>query len=219
MKYSHLNISLLFQLFTGIVPLLFLFFTKRKFYTSFILFLTISFISTVLLIITTQFGIRNFFVISNYLILSYLFLWVFFLNIIHKPFRYFLYFFLAIFLIIVCFELCFYQKLRYTLSYSAFNYVLFSILFFVQEILLKPKNEAHEEITKKTIQFVLFSLLIYSSFTFLMSFHFTQFLRNKTWLLHNVMEGLSKILYTYAFCYLPKTNRLLKNVGIKHKLD
>ena len=207
MKSDNLSISLLFQLITGIVPILFLFFTKRKFYTSFILFLSISFISTALIIITTQFGIRNIFIVSNYIILSYLFLWLFFFNIIQKPTRNFLYFFLAVFLILVCFELYFYSMLKYTFSYSAFNYVVFSIFYFAQEILLKPKNETDEMVSKKTVQIVLFSLLVYSSFSFLMALHFTQFIRDKTWLIHNVFEGLSKVLYTYAFCYLTKKNK------------
>ena len=189
------------QLLLGILPIAVLLFTNKKFDLSFRLFLYSSILSTFVIIITTHFGINNHIVALIYIIISYSFIYNFFRKYFSIEIIRYLNLLVLIFYIIAIVEYFLNNRLNYTIPIYYLNILIWAVIYFYSQLISNDDNN-----NDKIRNIIVFSLLFYSSFSFLISIIIHKLIYNHLWYIHNFIEGSSKLLIAYAFWKLPKTS-------------
>lgn len=183
----------------GILPLAILYFAKKKFNNEFILYLISSVLATAGIIFANYFNIGNSLIFKSFLICTILFLSFFFLKI----------FFTKIFKIIVsilfsvCLIIFFLNNENYfkiSLLIENLTFVICPILFFLDRI-----NDS-KETKNNSLNIIVSSIFFYKTSTFILFYFISELLLNNLWFVHNLIEGISKLLIAYAFWKLPKTS-------------
>jgi hypothetical protein len=201
---QKITTTLFFQLFTGILPLAVLFLGKRKFSTEFVLLLLASVIATASILYFTINNISNALIFDSYHICSIILLTLFYLKNIRSK---------AICIVIVCLgiiclltyslEIIFLRNPHYGLVLYNLSFIIIPILYYVS-LLIDNQSEMNDSfILINTVNF------IYNSTSFFLFYFLVSLTKNDLWYIHNIIEGLSKLIIAYAFWKLPRqTNSL-----------
>lgn len=183
----------------GLLPIVYLIFSKKKFHFSFVLYLILSVITTLAIIITIRLGIHNKWLVILYNFTSFLCLMHYFYKILSSKINYSLIFsilYIAVFI------------LDYVFSTS--NIFLVSILFIITCCILFFINETKKEnrlVEFRAVSIVNAGLLFYFSFSFIFLSLLWKLINYQIWEIHNIIESTSKLIITYAFWKLPKTSQ------------
>jgi hypothetical protein len=193
--------SIIFQLVAGIMPLVLIYkkkYTKNKEFT---IFLASSAITTLILFVTGLLKMNNLIVFNLYQAIAISSLSFYYFKITtRKNLKYF-----SLILGILCFsafllELSKTSFIEKTLVYKNICFILLTIVFFIDYLgLEKYKDES------KTYLIISSSIFLYNSFNYLLVFNITELMKQDLWFVHNILEGLSKLLIAYAFWKLPRT--------------
>ena len=194
--------SAYFQLIAGTLPL---FFIKKSNQSNKIIFyyLLSSCLSTIISLITAYMHINNHMINNIYLMVSFLFLALFYLlnggNL------------LRILVLVgsgLFYSICFFELFKSSLLFNGFKaanlvYIIWSLTFFIQSILNKS-NSIHPK------TYVLFnaSIFIYHTAAFFLFKYFSTLFTSNLWFIHNFIEGSSKLLIAYAFWKLSNETNL-----------
>lgn len=193
-------ITVYVQLLAGLLPIAYLIFSKKNFQISFFIFLTLSFITTFVIIVTGKLGIHNHWVINFYNFTSFLCLMYYFYQIQSTKINYPL-IFSVLFILIFLIEY-FISKSSIFLFFSSFFIIICCLLFFINET--KKENRRVEF---RAVSIVNASLLFYFSFSFIFLSLLWKLINYQIWEIHNIIESTSKLIITYAFWKLPKTSQ------------
>lgn len=195
-------ISILFQLVAGILPLIFLF--KKQFHYSLVIYLTFSIFSTLILVVTSYFKINNLLYHNFYVLISFISLFVYYINFRLKYLNIFLIISSIVFLSNFAIEI--FQKgfVQSGIQISNISYSIWSLIFFFY--LIDGSNLYKLKYDKKVYGIINASVLIYNCSAFFLYFKLFTLIKQDSWFIHNYIEGSSKLLIAYAFWKLPKTS-------------
>ncbi len=195
------NFSLIFQMAAEFLPLVFLFFLKKQINKSLKIFLISSFISSFLLYLTGVFQINNLIIFNAYQGITICTLSIFYFSILKSH--------LFKIIIVIIFSICFFTliweltKTSYlvsTLVVESFCYIIFALLFYIDYInSSKVNNQAKSYILINT------SIFIYNCFSVLNNLEIEKLMITNYWFIHNLIDGLLKLLIAIAIWKMPKT--------------
>lgn len=186
----------------GIMPLVLIYKKKYTKNIEFTIFLASSAITTLILFVTGLLKINNLIVFNLYQAIAISSLSFYYFRITtRKNLKYF-----SLILGILCFsafllELSKTSFIEKTLVYKNICFILFTIIFFIDYLGLEKYK-----VESKTYLIISSSIFIYNSFNYLLVFNITELMKQDLWFVHNILEGLSKLLIAYAFWKLPRTS-------------
>lgn len=193
--------SMIFQLVAGILPLVFVIVFNSKIPLSLIVFWLASFLSTLTILITCKIGINNLIIFNTFQGFSICCLSTFYYKIIKSSnFRYLVLTLSFISLIIYVTELTISNNLLYTLISENLCFISFSLLFYIDYF----KWEINE---RNNQSFLLINtvIFVYNSFRLIPNLEIDLLILNQYWIIHNIVEGLSKLIIAFAIWKQPKT--------------
>ncbi len=199
---TKINISLFFQLVAGILPLIILT-QKRTFNKSFTFYLILSVFTTVVLFITTYLKINNLLIANFYVLLSFISIIIYFNNYNTLNNRLLIYIFSSIFSLVFIYEMLNFSFVKNAISIFSLSSIVLSLVFMYNS-LTKDISQIKNIDTHILISI---SLLFYNSVSFVMYLKMFYFMKNDIWYIHNYVEGISKLIITYAFWKLPKISQ------------
>lgn len=191
--------SLFFQLVAGLLPLYILYIKKQSFNIEFLVYLASSSLATLIFIITSMLKSNDLWVFNSYLILSIISLSIYYFRINKNKLNKVLSLTFGILcLLILLFELTQTSLVSYSLIYKRICFILFSVVYFIDSI----QSESNH--FSKTHSIINLSIFLYSAFSYLMVFLIVQFMNYDLWFIHNIAEGISKLLIAYGFWRLSR---------------
>lgn len=206
-RFIFLYYTLIFQLITGLLPLMILFFQKKKFNIEFLVYLGSSVIATFIFFILFKYKVNNLLIFNGYQIVSITCLSIFYYNICKKSLTKKLILSIgSLCLIISFFELSQTSYIEYSLVYRTIGFILFSVIFYIDYL----NSESQRNLQSFSYLIVNSSIFIYNSFSFLFFLYITILMGNDLWYFHNIIEGISKLIIAYAFWKLPKKDTILE---------
>jgi hypothetical protein len=177
-----------------------LFFQKKKFNIEFLVYLGSSVITTFLFFILFKQKVNNLLIFNGYQIFSITCLSIFYCNICNKSLTKNLILSIgSLCLVILFFELSQTSFIEYSLVYRTIGFILFSVIFFIDYL----NSESQRNPQSFSYLIVNASIFIYNSFSFLFFLYITILMGNDLWYIHNIIEGISKLIIAYAFWKLP----------------
>jgi hypothetical protein len=197
-------ISLFFQLIAGLLPLAVLLFGKRRFSTEYVLLLLASVIATTAMLYFTSNNIQNTLIFDGYYFCSIILLTLFYLKNIRSK---------AICIVIICLgiisiltyslEIYFLRNPHFGLILNNLSFIIIPILYYVSQLIDNQLEMNDSMILLNTVIF------IYYCSSFFLFYFLVSLTKNDLWYIHNIIEGISKLLIAYAFWKLPRqTNSL-----------
>jgi hypothetical protein len=192
-----LNYTLYFQLLVGVLPIAFSNW-KRPFIPLNIT-LIISAYTTLLLIISKAFSLHNTYIFYSYVFFSFIGYTLFYLPLLSKLFKLLISFSLIIFIIVFITTINKNGHSYMLLVTYHLTLMLFTIYYFLNKI-YTGKFESYQF----TLNTISLSILIYSTSTILLSYVIELFMANRLWFIHNLIEGISKLIIAYAFWKIPQ---------------
>jgi hypothetical protein len=153
LRYATLS----FQLLAGLLPIVYLFYSKKKFISSFLYFLIFSLFSTTIIIILKNLKVHNLWVFKFYAITSFLCLMHYFYKVNGSKLKLPLIFsilFSSVFIV----ENFFYAKINYTLYLMNFLVITSCIIYFIYETKNYSKINFVKSINVINVAFLLFVL-------------------------------------------------------------
>jgi hypothetical protein len=195
------KISVILQFVTGVLPLLFLVIYKKKLRVEFVILLLASAITTLILLFTASFGIKNWFFFNFYNAIYLTCITIFyFLLLRSSPFRKYVLILSFLCGAVLIYDLTYLDLINLTLPALFFSTTTFTVFYFIDNLGKKSKSQ-----TSKAYFIINTSLCMYSSFSFFMSLELETMLANQYWIIHNVVEASSKLVIAYAILKIPKT--------------
>ena len=191
--------SLIFQIVTGSLPILFVIFLKRNLRIEFVILFSASVITTLILYITAMLGIKNLVFWNLYASIEVICMAIFYYHLLDSQKAKIT----VIVIASICvsstiWELSYFELVNKTLPIIMLGNLLYTILFFIENLGKKATPNLNAYLLINSV------LCIYNSFTFFMSFEVDIFLLNNFWNYHNFIEGTSKLVIAYAILKLPK---------------
>lgn len=184
------------------MPLVFLLILKRTLNIEFILYLSISIVSTLILTITYKLNLYNLVVFNLYVLISLFLLATFYLRILKNK--------KSVLLIILTSIICLFsliweltktEYIELSLQFENLCFIFWSIIYF--NFYLKNKATHYHE---KSFVLINASIFIYNCSSFVLIYFIEYLMKNNLWFIHNFIEGSSKLLIAYAIWKLPKTS-------------
>jgi hypothetical protein len=203
--------SLIFQIVTGTLPILFVIFLKRKLPVEFVILLSASVITTLILYITAMLGIKNWLFWNLYKIIDIVCITIFYYSLLDsKKVKIIVLSIGSLCVTSIIWELSYFELVNKTSPILVLGKVLYTILFLIENLGKKasPNFNAYLLIS--------LAILIYNSFKLFLSFEVDIFLLNNFWNYHNFIEGTSKLVIAYAILKLPKRsgNVRMESLGV-----
>lgn len=193
------NFSLALQIGTEFLPLILLLLFNRKLNFPLSIYLWASFISSILLMITYLLHLKNLVIFNCYFVISITSLSAFYYNLINlKNIKFIIPVLYSLCLGVFIWEIIYTDLITFCLIIEKFCVVIFSLLAFAYFLGQEKKSESLILINS--------SFLFYSSFSLLFTFEIHLFMITKYWFIHNLLDGLSKLLIAYAIWKIPKTH-------------
>jgi hypothetical protein len=206
-RFINIYYTLIFQLITGLLPLMILYFQKKKFNIEFLVYLGSSVIATFIFFILFKQRVNNLLIFNGYQIFSITCLSIFYYNICNKSLTKKLILLIGSFcLFILFYELSQTSFIEYSLVYRTIGFILFSVIFFIDYL----NSERQRNLQSFSYLIVNSSIFIYNSFSFLFFLYITILMVNDFWYFHNIIEGISKLIIAYAFWKLPKSDNFAR---------
>ena len=197
--------SLIFQIVTGTLPILFVIFLKRKLPVEFVILLSASVITTLILYITAMFGIKNWVFWNLYASIDVVCMAIFYYHLLDSQKAKITVIVIAsICVSSIIWELSYFELVNKISPILVFSKVLYSILFLIENLGKKASPNF------KAYLLINLAILIYNSFKFFLSFEVDIFMLNNFWNYHNFIEGTSKLVIAYAILKLPKRSNDLR---------
>ena len=191
--------SLIFQIVTGTLPILFVIFLKRNLRIEFVILFSASVITTLILYITAMLGIKNLVFWNLYASIEVICMAIFYYHLLDSQKAKITVIVIAsICVSSIIWELSYFELVNKTLSIIMLGNLLYTILFFIENLGKKATPNLNAYLLINSV------LCIYNSFTFFLSFEVDIFLLNNFWNYHNFIEGTSKLVIAYAILKLPK---------------
>jgi hypothetical protein len=198
---SVLKLSVILQFVTGVLPLLFLVIYKKKLRVEFVILLLASAITTLILLFTASFGIKNWFFFNFYNAIHLTCITIFYFSLLRSsPFRKYVLILSFLCGAVLIYDLTYLDIINLTLPAVFFSTTTFTVFYFIDNLGKKSKSQ-----TSKAYFIINTSLCMYSSFSFFMSLELETMLANQYWIIHNVVEASSKLVIAYAILKIPKT--------------
>ena len=198
---SIFKISVILQFVTGVLPLLFLVIYKKKLRVEFVILLLASSITTLILLFTASFGIKNWFFFNFYNAIYLTCITIFYFSLLRSsPLRKYVLILSFLCGAVLIYDLTYLDLINLTLPALFFSSTSFSVFYFIDNLVKKSKSQ-----TSKAYFIINTSLCMYSSFSFFMSLELETMLANQYWIIHNVVEASSKLVIAYAILKIPKT--------------
>lgn len=194
-------ISIFFQLLAGLLPIIlfFRYFSAR--YLEVLILLISSFITTILVLYTYLNDFNNHLIFNIYIIIEFVCLTIFFLKISKHEHR-FIYIISSLFFCVVTFiDFSKSSVLTDSAKLSCLTFILYSILYFIHTIVYKT-NE-NDNLFRQIFSG---AILFYNCSAFLLIYFIMELTNSNLWIVHNFIEGISKLLISYALWKLPKTS-------------
>ncbi len=191
--------SLIFQIVTGTLPILFVIFLKRNLRIEFVILFSASVITTLILYITAMLGIKNLVFWNLYASIEVICMAIFYYHLLDSQKAKITVIVIAsICVSSIIWELSYFELVNKTLPIIMLGNLLYTILFFIENLGKKATLNLNAYLLINSV------LCIYNSFTFFMSFEVDILLLNNFWNYHNFIEGTSKLVIAYAILKLPK---------------
>lgn len=191
--------SLIFQIVTGSLPILFVIFLKRNLRIEFVILFSASVITTLILYITAMLGIKNLVFWNLYASIEVICMAIFYYHLLDSQKAKITVIVIAsICVSSIIWELSYFELVNKTLPIIMLGNLLYTILFFIENLGKKATPNLNAYLLINSV------LCIYNSFTFFMSFEVDIFLLNNFWNYHNFIEGTSKLVIAYAILKLSK---------------
>lgn len=186
----------------GILPLAVLFFLKKKFNLEIIIYLSLSFLTALIIIYTREHKINNLVFFNIYHAIAILCLTIYYYRTIKGKFLRILILILAIITYsIFIWEITQTPYIEYTLIAEFVIFILFSLIFYFNTLI--NFTESTELLNSQLI--FNSAIFFYNVFSIVLIVYITLIMINKLWFIHNFIEGSSKLLIAYALWKLPKT--------------
>lgn len=197
------QISLLYQLVAGILPLIVVFFYRKKIKSILLIYLSSSVIATILLTITIKLNIYNLHIFNTYVAVAIICLFIFYLKTLNNLWSKILIFisFLIWFFTFV-WELLKTDDLQISVYLENFVFILWSILFYINYLI---NDKSYIKDNRYLIHFNS-AIFLYNCSCFILFYFMNYIMKNNLWFIHNFIEGSSKLLIAYSFWKLPKTS-------------
>lgn len=187
----------------GSLPLIILFKKRIKFNIEFIVFLTSSISATLIFSITSHYKVNDLIIFNSYQVFSIICLTIFYSKIISFNILKKIIIVLGIIcLFVLIYELSETSYIEYSLTFENICFFLFSIFFLIDYLIKEGQNTD----LSKCYLLVNTSIFIYNAFSYLLFFYINELMQKDLWFVHNILEGLSKLLIAYAFWKLPRTS-------------
>jgi hypothetical protein len=201
--------SVILQFITGITPLLFLFFFKRKLRTELVLLLLASAITTLVLYITGSLKIKNWFFLNLYSTTALACLSIYYHSIIQSKALKKMVVIIASFCgAVIIMELTYLDLINLSLAAVFLCLTFFSILYFIDNL-----DKSSTPISKPYF-IINTTFFVYYSFSFFMSFEIQTMMANQYWIIHNLVEASSKLVIAYAILKIPKTTEEMNSKSV-----
>ncbi len=204
-----IKLSVILQFTTGITPLLFLFFFKRKLRTELVLLLLASAITTLVLYITGSLKIKNWFFLNLYNTTALACLSIYYHSIIQSKALKMIVVIIASFCgAVVILELTYLDLINLSLPALFLCFTFFSILYFIDNL-----GKARTPVLKAYF-IINTTYFVYHNFSFFMSLEFQTMMENHYWIIHNLVEAISKLVIAYAILKIPKTTEEMNSKSV-----
>lgn len=192
---------LIFQIAAGIMPLFFSIYLKKTIPLSLNLFLFSSVISSILLIVTSKLYINNIIIYNSYHGISTILLCIFYIGIISiKKFKLFIKVIAFLFTTIFFFEIIKYEDLKFSFMIENLSLIAFSLIYYIDNI-----NNDHQIKLSQTYLIINTSLLMYNCYSLVSNLEINLLMVTDYWIVHNIIESLSKLIIAFAIWKQPKT--------------
>ena len=206
-RFIYIYFSLFIQLIAGFTPLVVLWVRKVKADSALIGSIVLSFIITLILIITGYFKQNNHFFFNTYAVGSVILFGIFYYRSIeNKKMKYFIIATTILCVLIFFFELIRTDNITVTIKFENVFYIIWSLLFFIDFLLKSNFTDAKS----KSTLIIIAAIFFYNCSSFILLNHIDLFLDKKLWVLHNFSESACKLIIAYAFWKLPKSDSLSK---------
>ena len=207
---SVLKLSVILQFVTGVLPLLFLVIYKKKLRVEFVILLLASAITTLILLITASFGIKNWFFFNFYNAIYLTCITIFYFSLLRSsPLRKYVLILSFLCGAVLIYDLTYLDLINLTLPALFFSTTTFTVFYFIDNLGKKSKSQ-----TSKAYFIINTSLCMYSSFSFFMSIEVHAMMLNHYWMIHNFLESFSKLVIAFAVLKLPNKSEDLNPKSI-----
>jgi hypothetical protein len=200
-QFIYIYYSVFFQLIAGFIPLVVLWVRKVKADSALVGSIGLSFVISLILIITGYFKQNNFFFFNTYAIGSVILFGIFYYRSIeNKKMQYFVLATTVLCVLIFFFELSRKDVISVTIKFQNVFYIIWSLLFFIDFMLKSNFTDAKS----KSTLIIIAAIFLYNCTSFILLNHIDLFLDKNLWVLHNFSESACKLMIAYAFWKLPK---------------
>ena len=191
----------------GFIPIVVLWMRKIKADSALVGSLVLSFVISLILIITGFFKQNNYFFFNTYALGSVILFGIFyFRSIENKKMKYFVLATTVFCVLIFFLELRRSDNITVTIKFENVFYIIWSLLFFIDFLLKSNFTDAKS----KSTLIIIAAIFFYNCTSFILLNHIDLFLNKNLWILHNFSESACKLIIAYAFWKIPKSDNLLK---------
>lgn len=207
-RFIYLYYSVFIQLIAGFIPIVVLWVRKVKADSALVGSIVLSFVISLILIITGFFKQNNYFFFNTYALGSVILFGIFFFRSIeNKKMQYFVLATTLLCVLIFFFELSRKDVISVTIKFENIFYIIWSLLFFIDFLL---KSNFADAKSKSTL-IIIAAIFLYNCTSFILLNHIDFFLNKNFWIIHNLSESTCKLIIAYAFWKLPKSDTNLLN--------
>lgn len=189
--------SIYFQLLVGLLPIAFA--NWNRCFIPLNINLVISVYSTLLIIISKIFSYQNIFIFYSFILSSFICYTFFFIAKVSNLFKFLILLKFIIFTTIYFLTINKNGHSQLILMTYHISLILFPIYYFLTKI-----YSDKVDVYSSTMNIISLSVLIYSTSTVLLFYVIELFMANRLWFIHNLIEGISKLIIAYAFWKIPQ---------------
>ncbi len=205
-RFIYLYFSVFIQVIAGFIPIVVLWMRKVKADSALVGSIVLSFVISLILIITGFFKQNNYFFFNTYAIGSVILFGIFYYRSIkNKKMQYFVLATTVLCVLIFFFELSRTNDIMITIKFENVFYIIWSLLFFIDSLLKSNFTDAKS----KSTLIIIAAIFFYNCTSFILLNHIDLFLDKNLWVLHNFSESACKLIIAYAFWKLPKSDESL----------
>ena len=204
-QFIYIYYSVFIQVIAGFIPLVVLWVRKVKADSALVGSIVLSFVISLILIITGYFKQNNFFFFNTYVIGSVILFGIFYYRSIeNKKMQYFVLATTILCVLIFFFELSRKDVISVTIKFQNVFYIIWSLLFFIDFMLKSNFTDAKS----KSTLIIIAAIFLYNCTSFILLNHIDFFLNKNFWIIHNLSESACKLMIAYAFWKLPNETNL-----------
>jgi hypothetical protein len=190
------NLTLIFQLLAGLLPIAVFIYKKNIFNVELVFILSTSFLSSLILDLFYVLKLNNHIIYNAYIILSFTLYFLLYFRLINGLVKKIAILPLPFFLFYTIYELFGNGLLTITFQIENISIIFWSILYFIYSIQEERKDQIFSIING--------AIFFYNCTAYILIFLLIKLMSNQLWFVHNFTEGISKIIIAFALWKLPK---------------